>query len=547
MLTALAGLPCAGQSITSISPAMPSHADRLIIDGSGFGAAQGESRLLVGGQEAVVTFWSDTRIKAHLPPSVAPGQALAVVHAPFPGLEYPIEVVERPGPGGHILWSLQTDHYYGMSRPAVGADGRIYATGAAGPLYAISPDGRALWTVQGAGGVRPPAVAPDGTVYFSGAGATITAASPNGEFLWQYQAPSNAGPMFVGPTVGPDGKVYAVTEEEPGLGTDFGALALTPGGQLAWSRSGGYNFRHSPRGWELAFSGGNAVFATGQGGPLTGNPGVHALAMEDGAPRWTRVGIRDVQADSAGRLYWLGAINNNYIGSYEASGEQRWVVSYNTFWGQPGSFWLTPSGTSFYSTSTMARLASLDSDGGVRWTLTPGYSTYVWGARRDASAFLVTALKTSPQTVWFQLRDGEDGHVIWEERAPFENEVWMGPGWEGNLSPDGRTLYLELTGNNYIQEPYCHFIAIDIGGEPPACRPDLTATAIPGQPGYGQANGVVNNDDFFYYLAAFAAGNAAVADMTSTAIAGQPGYGQPNGVINNDDFFFYLSAFAAGC
>jgi hypothetical protein len=80
-----------------------------------------------------------------------------------------------------------------------------------------------------------------------------------------------------------------------------------------------------------------------------------------------------------------------------------------------------------------------------------------------------------------------------------------------------------------------------------ACRPDLTATAIPGQQGYGQANGVVNNDDFFYYLAAFAAGNAAVADMTSTAIQGQPGYGVPNGTLNNDDFFFYLSAFAAGC
>jgi hypothetical protein len=52
---------------------------------------------------------------------------------------------------------------------------------------------------------------------------------------------------------------------------------------------------------------------------------------------------------------------------------------------------------------------------------------------------------------------------------------------------------------------------------------------------------------FFYYLTAFAAGNTAVADMTATAIQGQPGYGQPNGVLNNDDFFFYLAAFATGC
>ncbi|MEZ6234504.1 MAG: GC-type dockerin domain-anchored protein [Phycisphaerales bacterium] len=79
------------------------------------------------------------------------------------------------------------------------------------------------------------------------------------------------------------------------------------------------------------------------------------------------------------------------------------------------------------------------------------------------------------------------------------------------------------------------------------CRADLTAGAIAGQPGYGTPNGVVNNDDFFYYLAEFAAGNAAVADLTTGAVPAQPGYGIPNGVINNDDFFFYLAIFAAGC
>jgi hypothetical protein len=79
------------------------------------------------------------------------------------------------------------------------------------------------------------------------------------------------------------------------------------------------------------------------------------------------------------------------------------------------------------------------------------------------------------------------------------------------------------------------------------CPADLTTTAVPGTPGYGVPDGTLNNDDFFYYLAQFAAGNAAVADMTTTAIPGQPGYGVPNGVINNDDFFYYLSLFAAGC
>ena len=77
------------------------------------------------------------------------------------------------------------------------------------------------------------------------------------------------------------------------------------------------------------------------------------------------------------------------------------------------------------------------------------------------------------------------------------------------------------------------------------CRPDLTTGAIPGSPGYGVCNGVLNNDDFFYFLAQFAAGNLAVAD-SATAIPGSPGYGVQRH-LNNDDFFFHLTIFSAGC
>jgi hypothetical protein len=36
-------------------------------------------------------------------------------------------------------------------------------------------------------------------------------------------------------------------------------------------------------------------------------------------------------------------------------------------------------------------------------------------------------------------------------------------------------------------------------------------------------------------------------DLTTGAVAGQPGYGVPNGVLNNDDFFYYLAIFSTGC
>ena len=45
----------------------------------------------------------------------------------------------------------------------------------------------------------------------------------------------------------------------------------------------------------------------------------------------------------------------------------------------------------------------------------------------------------------------------------------------------------------------------------------------------------------------FAAGNRFVADMTTGAIPGAPGYGIPDGLITNQDFFYFLARFAEGC
>ena len=80
-----------------------------------------------------------------------------------------------------------------------------------------------------------------------------------------------------------------------------------------------------------------------------------------------------------------------------------------------------------------------------------------------------------------------------------------------------------------------------------ACPADLTTTAVPGAPGYGVPDGVLSNEDFFYYLAQFAEHNLEVADLTTTAVPGAPGFGVPDGVLTNEDFFYYLLLFSAGC
>lgn len=78
------------------------------------------------------------------------------------------------------------------------------------------------------------------------------------------------------------------------------------------------------------------------------------------------------------------------------------------------------------------------------------------------------------------------------------------------------------------------------------CPADFTDTAIPGTPGYGIPNNIVNNDDFFVYLTLFSQGSWR-ADLTTTAIPGTPGFGDPDGMVTNDDFFYYLQEFINGC
>jgi subtilisin family serine protease len=80
----------------------------------------------------------------------------------------------------------------------------------------------------------------------------------------------------------------------------------------------------------------------------------------------------------------------------------------------------------------------------------------------------------------------------------------------------------------------------------PPCPADTTTAAIAGTPGYGVPDGILNNDDFFYYLTLFAA-NHPRADLTATAVRGAENFGDPDGVVNNEDFFYYLFVFSRGC
>ncbi|MEM9065901.1 MAG: GC-type dockerin domain-anchored protein [Planctomycetota bacterium] len=84
----------------------------------------------------------------------------------------------------------------------------------------------------------------------------------------------------------------------------------------------------------------------------------------------------------------------------------------------------------------------------------------------------------------------------------------------------------------------------------PPCKPDLTTTGatLPGQPGFGIPDGVVDLDDLGYFLGFWLMSDP-VADFTTTGatLPGQPGYCVPDGVVDLDDLGAYLTLWRAGC
>jgi len=79
------------------------------------------------------------------------------------------------------------------------------------------------------------------------------------------------------------------------------------------------------------------------------------------------------------------------------------------------------------------------------------------------------------------------------------------------------------------------------------CAADLTGSTDPNSPGFGVKDGLLDANDFFYYLDRFAAGDLSIADLTGSVDPNDPGFGVPDGVLDASDFFFYLSLFAQGC
>ncbi|MEZ6234985.1 MAG: GC-type dockerin domain-anchored protein [Phycisphaerales bacterium] len=413
--------------------------------------------------------------------------------------------------------------------------------------------------------------------------------------------------QWVGPANGPNGGVAAMVAWDPDgpgpmqealvVGGIFAAAGGLPASNVAmWNGS-------SWSGFGSGLNGEVRALAVHQGQLIAGGRFTGSGATTTGPlARWT--GSAWVEFDAARPNGDVLALASNGTTLYAGGAFQRVgtldtgrVASWNgSAWGAMGGGMdanvqaLMVGGASVYAAGLFATAGGQAASGVAEWVggawvpLGSGLEQSMYALARSGTDLYVGGIEAVPGGAEGRVRrwtgsawtpvgealvDGTVRSLAWYNGSLYAAGTFDSPaaalvrlngaaweGVEGGLSGDAQNAvalapfrgWLAI-GGNFLSaggQTVRRVAILDCAGGP-SCVPDLTTGAVPGQPGYGVANGVVNNDDFFYYLAQFAGGNAAVCDLTTGAVPGQPGYGVPNGVLNNDDFFYYLIVFAAGC
>jgi hypothetical protein len=169
-----------------------------------------------------------------------------------------------PATQGVVKWRFQVSGAYVDTPPVVGPDGGVVVASSSGNLYSLTADGHLRWVRSG--GADGLSIGADGTVYV-GSMNTITAIAADGLTRWTFTEPSVGQGVIAGPTVGPDGNIYVISDYG-----GLGAFALSPGGQLLWSNSGSPTFAENGQiGVALVFGSGRfyAAFDERTQGPST--------------------------------------------------------------------------------------------------------------------------------------------------------------------------------------------------------------------------------------------------------------------------------------
>lgn len=401
-----------------VEPSSQSRSGLLRLRGTGFGYGAG-SEVRIGGLKAPIARWEDNLIECYVPETAGLGSSsVQLISGASPKHSIRLarlNVLARESLTGRFRWRLKLADQYVSTRPALAPDGTIYAIGNFGHVYAVTPTGAIKWVAAPSGGVGGTIdVLPNGNVVVGGGGGVQALSHLTGERLWSFSINT---PLVAGPSVGPDGNIYAVDDSRWSQDV-IGAFVLSPTGQLLWS--GGKYYRRGG-GWtpqEVRFGGGNAYFWSDFSS--TGDPdvlgGMNALALGGGL-RWRiadGVGIMPNCAPSG----QVSMFRPSSVDSYNANGNLLWTQSLGNL-GQPQDEAIVASDGRTYFRTTNTKLHAISPTGQVLYSKLIGGVLSNITLRPDASQI---ALQYQPNFGIAAQIQGYDknGTLQWSAQLPIE-------------------------------------------------------------------------------------------------------------------------------
>jgi outer membrane protein assembly factor BamB len=526
--------------IQSLSATSLPRSGRLRIFGTGFGMPSPSSFVAIGGVRCWTTRWADTAITAYVPESLPLGSHPVQVVTPAGASNtVSLQVTARTAQG-RVLWRFQADADYIDQRPAVGPDGTIVVHDSRGYVYALSPEGGLKWIfAAGLFPYGPPSIGADGTVYV-GTGRVVQAINgATGALRWRFEDTTpNALWLVAGPTVGPDGNIYAVTNTSSSGG--LGAFSLTPAGQLRWSNQG------NPQVFESASVGAEVVFGASQSGRQPDQlyvafdergvamPSLFAFRMS-GGQRWSVPSGGQSQSIFSQRQCQpaVGPDGTVYITTFSSSaghqlhavnpsnGSFRWSVTLD-----PGNDVSAPdvgSDGAIYVAHALSYLSSYTPSGTRRWRILDG-GVLRYPIISPTNRVLVAGQQPDlgmPGAV--RGYNPSDGQLLWEVQLGSENEGNQVLFSRPRFSRDGQIVYFGTTllGQN-SQEPYCYLYAV-------YADPSRQAGDVNG-------DGCVDDADLLMVLFAFGQTGSGLSEDVNG-----------DGVVDDADLLIVLFNFGSGC
>lgn len=455
-LSILAGQTWA-QSFT-VSPPTQNRSGLLRLRGVGFGASTGQVR--IAGIPSPIARWQDDLIECYVPESAPLGSAMVTLSSAQGSVRRTALMKVRPHEvvPGRFRWRLKLPDQYVPTRPIVSPDGTIYAMGNFGHVYAVNPDGMLRWVVSPAGGVSGClGMLPNGNLVVGGGGGVQALSSTDGSVLWTFPIVT---PLLAGPSVGPDGNIYAADDSRWSQNV-IGAFILSPTGQLLWS--GGKYYRRGG-GWtpqEIKFGGGNAYFWSDYSS--TGDPqvlgGLNALRIGGGF-NWRvtdGVGILPDDSPTGG----VALFRPSTIEMRDPSGGIAWAQNLGQFGGQPQVEAVVASDGRTYFTTTAAKLHAISPTGQVLYSKLIGGVVSNHIVRQDANQIVLQYQPNFGIAAQIQGYD-RSATLMWSQELPIDYGMAIVCYRLMEYSPDGATVYFGTAGPyTAAYEAHCYLYAIN--------------------------------------------------------------------------------------